>query len=140
MKDALVSAEQRPIISARLLATADRAVWPSGALITGVLDVTNAASDRLVFGTGSPAVGMLSTLDGTAVGNNSRPHRGVGRRVDLAPGDTTTIRFVCFSSNVNPARGTTLPPGEYLLTVRLHASRDRAEDELAAPPVAIRLE
>ena len=136
-----MSAEQPPIISARLLATADRDIWPSGAVITGVLNVTNiAATDRLVFGTGSPAVGKLSTLDGTAVGNDSRPHRGVGRRVDLAPGDTTTIRFVCSSSNIDPARGTTLPPGDYLLTVRLLASTNHAEDQLAAPPVAVRLE
>ena len=133
--------EQSSIVSARLLASADRDVWPSEALITGVLDVTNTAdTEPLVFSTGNPAVGTLSTLEGTAVGNDNRPHRGVGHRVDLAPGETTTVHFICFSSNIDAERRTTLPPGGYLLTVHLRVTSDQAADHLTAPPVPIRLE
>ena len=136
-----MSEEHSPNGGPLLVATADCDAWPPGALITGTLAVTNVAAEgRLMFRTGSPAVGALSTLAGTPIGNDSRPHRGVGRRVDLAPGDTTTIRFICGSSNLDPANGTTLPPGDYLLTVHLRASTDQAESQLTAPPLPIRLQ
>jgi hypothetical protein len=136
-----MSEEHSPASGPYLVATADRSVWPAGAIITGDLVVTNpAVEDRLAFRTGSPAVGTLATLSGTPVGNNNRPHRGVGRRIDLAPGDTATIRFVCASSNLDLAQGTTLPPGDYLLTVHLRGFSEPTQGRLEAPPVPIRLE
>ena len=125
----------------QLVATVDRDTWEPGDLIRGNLTLTNAATDHTIrFRTGSPAVGALSTLAGVPVGNNDRPHRGAGRAIDLLPGATADIRFLCGSSRLDTSLGTTLPPGDYLVTASLRVHTEHVRGRIAAPAVRIRLE
>ncbi|MGT2427397.1 hypothetical protein [Amnibacterium kyonggiense] len=136
-----MTVERVPADGASLTAVSDHDVWRTGTLITGVVHVINTSTEaRLRFGTGVPAIGKLSTLAGVPVGDDRRPHRGTGRRIDLAPGAGTTVPFTCSSSSLDSELGTTLPPGDYHLVVHLRASTDRAHRWVTAAPITVRLE
>lgn len=129
-----------PIPGLRLTAELERQIWRPGEIIRGLLRLTNTSAEQMPeLAYGSPATGLLLDPAGVVVAGFSGPTRGTGRRVQLAPGAEETVLFVSGSDTFDPAGGAVLPPGDYLVVVRLHVRRDQDQELLVAPAAPLRL-
>jgi hypothetical protein len=120
----------------------ERQVWHPGETICGLLRLTNQSATRTIrLETGSPTTGVLLDTSGAQIlGRYAGWIAGVGRFIGLDPGDDDTVDFLAGSDAPAATRGTSLPPGPYLLSVRLRVSSDGGDHLLIAPPTAIRLD
>jgi hypothetical protein len=117
----------------------ERQVWRPGETIGGLLRLTSLSATKTIrLETGSPTTGVLLDTSGAQIlGRYAGWIAGVGRFIELDPGDDDTVDFLTGSE---ATRGTSLPPGPYLLSVRLRVSSSGGDHLLIAPPTPIRLD
>lgn len=120
----------------------ERQSWQPGETIGGVLRLTNhSATETIRLETGNPTTGVLLDISGASIlGGFAGWIAGVGRFIELEPGDVDTVDFLAGSEAVGAPRGTLLPPGAYLLSVRLRVSSGGSGHLLIAPPAPVRLD
>jgi hypothetical protein len=89
---------------------------------------------------GQPLVGALLDSSLETVGGYSGAIAGTGRVLDLAPGESASIRVVFGTASTREDLGYVLPPGRYWLTVRMrlhHGPGAPLTTTPAAPPTQI---
>lgn len=91
----------------------------AGEVLRGVVELRNDGRSEVRLETAQPVTGYLLHPDGTVAGRTSGGMRGTGRRIWLAPGSSSEVRFLAGTDSRDPANGATLPRGEYLLVVVL---------------------
>lgn len=124
-----------------LRAELDHATLKPGHHILGRVHIRNtSATERLRLETGSPAIGVTLHLDGTRAGGFNGAVAGIGRTIDLAPGDEGSIGFIAGRDTIDPIQGATLPPGRYQLVVPIVIYTEGRRDLLVTPPTEVTLE
>jgi hypothetical protein len=101
----------------------DQKVLEAGDDGHGRLVLRNSSPERTgPLDTGQPLVGSLLNSSLETVGGYSGWFAGTGRTIDLAPGESASIRVIFGTASTREELGYVLPPGRYWLRVqmRLH--------------------
>jgi hypothetical protein len=110
-----------------------------GQPFVGRVRVRNTSSTtRIRFDVGN-AIGSTLHLDGTPAGGFRGAIAGVERRIDLAPREESTLRFIAGSEPADEPPGTALPAGRYRLVVRLRIYVEGCAYLLTTTPVDLLL-
>jgi hypothetical protein len=94
----------------------DEAITP-GADFTGRVVLRNDGPAPVRFDTDDPLAAVVVDGQGAVVAAYDRAIAGVGRPVELAPGESTTIRVLGGTGSCDPSLGYALPPGRYSVVV-----------------------
>jgi hypothetical protein len=114
----------------------DQAVLEAGDDGHGRLVLRNNGPGRIgPIDSGQPLAGSLLNASGEAVGGYSGWIGGTGLTVDLAPGQSTSIRVIFGTASTREDLGYLLPPGRYRLQVQMRFRRGPGESAhaLTAP-------
>jgi hypothetical protein len=94
----------------------------------GRLVLRNNGPERIgPLGSGQPLVGSLLNASREAVGGYSGAIAGTGLTVDLAPGQSASIRVIYGTASSREELGYALPPGTYWLKVQMHFQQGPGE-------------
>jgi hypothetical protein len=100
----------------------------------GRLVLRNSGSERTgPLHCGQPLVGSLLNSSLERVGGYSGAIAGTGRTIDLAPGESASIRIIFGTASTRADLGYVVPPGQYWLKVQMRLQRGRGDPETNAP-------
>jgi hypothetical protein len=116
----------------------DQEVLEAGDDGRGRLVLRNSSPERTgPLDCGQPLVGSLLNSSLETVGGYSGAVAGTGRVIDLAPGESASVRFIFGTASTREDLGYALPPGRYWLRVqmRLYHGRGAALTTTPAAPL-----
>jgi hypothetical protein len=124
-----------PGVSASLSLEDDIVV--SGRHGRATVTIVNGSAERFRAELGEPEVGWVFEQGGTTpVGAFTGGIGGVGKTIDLAPGEQAGLDVVFGTASCDPSRGYALPPGTYEVRAVLPtASEESAGGEIVPGPV-----
>jgi hypothetical protein len=97
-------------------------VIASGKHGRGTVTIINESDERFRAELGEPEIGWVFEQGGTTpLGAFTGAIGGVGKDVDLAPGEQASLKIVFGTASCDPSRGYALPPGTYDVRVVLPA-------------------
>jgi hypothetical protein len=115
----------------------DQEVLEAGDDGRGRLVLRNSSPERIgPLDCGQPLVGSLLNSSLETVGGFSGAIAGTGRSINLAPGESASIRVIFGTASTREDLGYVLPPGQYWLRVRMrlhHGPGAPLTTTLAAP-------
>lgn len=99
----------------------DREVLTAGEDGRGRLVLRNTAAERIgPLSSGQPLVGSLLNSGLETVGGYSGAIAGVGRTIDLPPGESVSVPVIFGTASTREDLGYVVPPGRYWLRVKMH--------------------
>jgi hypothetical protein len=129
--------EEQAFAGLEISVEADQQVLQAGDDGHGRLVLRNSSPERIgPFGTGQPLKGDLLNSSLETVGGFSGGIAGTGRVIDLAPGESASIRVIFGTASTREDLGYVVPPGRYWLRVQMplnHGPGAPLTTTLAAP-------
>jgi hypothetical protein len=116
----------------------DQEVLEAGDDGRGRLVLHNSGPERIgPLDCGQPLVGSLLNSSLEAVGGYSGWIAGTGRVIDLAPGESASVRFIFGTASTREDLGYVLPPGRYWLRVQMRLHHGRGAPLTTTPAVPL---
>jgi hypothetical protein len=133
--------EEQPFDGLEMSVEVDQEALEAGDTGRGRLVLRNSSPQRIgPLDCGQPLVGSLLDSSLEPVGGYSGAIAGTGRTIDLAPGESASLRVIFGTASTRADLGYSLPPGRYWLSVQMglhHGPGTPSTTTPAAPLIQI---